>query len=164
MSCKIGPLLLSKRNFSARHLAFPTVTLSHTPLQVRAINSWDTADWSASQQLTTGGKIPDAFTATVPIWCAVVNRLVARCRGSDAPAAWRDVHLPPWLSASESAQVRARLQDKAPGLQWSWCAACGELRPLLRGRRLAAIKSEHESREPKLVIAPRERLRGRRRP
>ena len=56
-----------------------------------------------------GKRFPDAFTATVPIWCAVVNRLVARCRGSDAPAAWRDVHLPPWLSASESAQVRARL-------------------------------------------------------
>ena len=32
-------------------------------VQVRATNSWDTGDWSASQALTTGGKIPDAFTA-----------------------------------------------------------------------------------------------------
>ena len=33
-------------------------------VQVRAINSWDTGEWSESQELTTGGKIPDSFTAS----------------------------------------------------------------------------------------------------
>ena len=54
-----------------------------------------------------GKAFPDSLTATLPIWCAVINRVV----GGEREGAWDgDVHLPPWLSASEAAQIADRIE------------------------------------------------------
>ena len=63
----------------------------------------------------------DAFTKTVPIWCAVLNRAVRhfRCQSEDGrkhesstsdTQPWDcDVHLPPWVSDNEAMHISARL-------------------------------------------------------
>lgn len=43
-----------------------------------------------------GKRFPDSLCATVPIWCAVINRVMASERA---------VHLPPWMSPSERDQI-----------------------------------------------------------
>ena len=70
----------------------------------------------------------DAFTKTVPIWAAVLNRAVAAHReaGHQPPAgpastggaaAWdEELHLPPWISASEASHIRERLAGWAQQL------------------------------------------------
>ena len=63
----------------------------------------------------------DAFTKTVPIWCAVLNSAVShfRCqsedgREHDGPLSdelqWDcHIHLPPWVSQNEANHISARL-------------------------------------------------------
>lgn len=71
----------------------------------------------------------DAFTKTVPIWCAVLNRAVQEVRqhlrtaeyahnghepeGSQSEAAsWDcDLHVPPWVSENEANHISARLDS-----------------------------------------------------
>lgn len=62
-----------------------------------------------------GKRFPDSFSKTVPIWCAVMNRAVARTRAAlklEDPSAkgWDEaVHLPVWVSDSERSQIDSRL-------------------------------------------------------
>jgi tRNA A64-2'-O-ribosylphosphate transferase len=59
----------------------------------------------------SGKRYPDALSKTVPIWCCVINRAVARSRadrGADAP--WDTaLRLPPWVPPSEASQIEGRL-------------------------------------------------------
>lgn len=51
--------------------------------------------------------MPDALSKTVPIWCAVINRLLFE----DMPASHK-LHTPDEVvSASEHAQIEARIDD-----------------------------------------------------
>ncbi|CAM9749965.1 unnamed protein product, partial [Sphacelaria rigidula] len=68
-----------------------------------------------------GKRFPDSFTSTVPIWCCVLNRLVASeiCtgRGEERSEVWDTaLHTPRWLSASETSQIEARLDGWLKGL------------------------------------------------
>lgn len=64
-----------------------------------------------------GKRFPDSMSKTVPVWACVVNRAVARlaAEGGAAAAAaaadaWdTDLHLPPFVPASERAQIEALL-------------------------------------------------------
>lgn len=49
----------------------------------------------------------DALTATVPLWCAVINAVCLEVEG--ASSKW--LFTPPWVSASEHAQMAARVQE-----------------------------------------------------
>jgi tRNA A64-2'-O-ribosylphosphate transferase len=65
-----------------------------------------------------GKRIPDAFSKTVPIWCAVINRAVARVSPSTVPDDW-DIGLytpPQVVSTQEHAQIEARLDGWANAL------------------------------------------------
>lgn len=71
----------------------------------------------------------DAFTKTVPIWCAVLNRAVReitdrlrpashsddrqKCSDSVSETAhWdHDIHVPPWVSENEANHISIRLDD-----------------------------------------------------
>ena len=71
----------------------------------------------------------DAFTKTVPIWCAVLNRAVREFRDKLRPAShssdgqecehpssdaahWDcDIHVPPWVSENEANHITGRLDD-----------------------------------------------------
>lgn len=48
-----------------------------------------------------GKAMPDALSKTIPIWCAVINRLLF---------GWGDLHLPQaFLRSSEGAQISEKL-------------------------------------------------------
>jgi tRNA A64-2'-O-ribosylphosphate transferase len=57
-----------------------------------------------------GKQFPDSFTRTVPIWCAVINKLLGL---SDAPHG--ELHMPDSISASEADQVRQKVDGWAAG-------------------------------------------------
>jgi tRNA A64-2'-O-ribosylphosphate transferase len=102
-----------------------------------------------------GKTFPDALAKTVPLWAAVLNgavaavRVAARARAGDGgratngaadsgaagagpaaatePEEWdTDVHLPPWIDASEAAQIAAR----APAAVAALLALGADLAPL----------------------------------
>jgi hypothetical protein len=57
--------------------------------------------------------MPDALSKTVPIWCAVVNKLLF----PELPAA-HQLHTPPkCISPSEQSQIEARLDDFAKQIE-----------------------------------------------
>lgn len=59
-----------------------------------------------------GKRIPDALSKTVPIWCCVINRAVARYRGNnDGNWDTQFYSLPSVVSRSEHAQIESRLED-----------------------------------------------------
>ena len=65
-----------------------------------------------------GKRIPDAFSKTVPIWCAVINRAIAKVSPSTIADDW-DIALytpPHVVSAQEHAQIEARLDGWATAL------------------------------------------------
>jgi tRNA A64-2'-O-ribosylphosphate transferase len=65
-----------------------------------------------------GKRIPDALSKTVPIWCAVINRAVAKVASSTIPDGW-DINLytpPQVVSTQEHAQIEARLDSWADAL------------------------------------------------
>ena len=141
---------------------------------------------------TTRGKtFPDALTKTVPMWCATLNvalrRLALReaergqradgdralsgregCEtGNDKHAAAGDawdtaIHLPPWLPASESGQIAARLEGWAdellevasPLLAPLLCALQRPLRCLWVGQLSSLIVNEHHGGEGGLDALP----------
>jgi hypothetical protein len=51
-----------------------------------------------------GKNFPDSFSATVPIWCQVINCIVL----GECPDA---AVLPPWVPRSQGSQIRARIRD-----------------------------------------------------
>ncbi|KAG5178835.1 initiator tRNA phosphoribosyl transferase-domain-containing protein [Tribonema minus] len=60
-----------------------------------------------------GKRFPDALTATVPLWCAVINSTLASIRGPDWDCS---LHTPPWLSPSEASQIADRIAPSVAGL------------------------------------------------
>jgi tRNA A64-2'-O-ribosylphosphate transferase len=58
-----------------------------------------------------GKRIPDALSKTIPIWCCVVNRAVAKHRGSTSTEHWdlKFHSLPSVVSRSEHTQIEARI-------------------------------------------------------
>ncbi|CAM9332838.1 unnamed protein product [Chrysoparadoxa australica] len=80
---------------------------------------------------TRRGKLfPDSFTATVPIWCAVLNSLLAKRRKQEGIPWDCDLHVPPWLSQSERSQIAARIPGWVAGFG---TAAAEELEKELAG-------------------------------
>jgi tRNA A64-2'-O-ribosylphosphate transferase len=65
-----------------------------------------------------GKRIPDALSKTIPIWCAVINRAIARISPSTASDDWDlSLYTPPQVvSAQEHAQIEARLDAWADEL------------------------------------------------
>ena len=67
----------------------------------------------------SGKTFPDALSVTVPVWCAVINRVLGLSMpSSTSPGAQSEcggkldaVYLPPWVSPSEVAQIEARVDD-----------------------------------------------------
>eukprot|EP01006_Ploeotia_vitrea_P014419 TRINITY_DN38954_c0_g1_i1.p1 TRINITY_DN38954_c0_g1~~TRINITY_DN38954_c0_g1_i1.p1 ORF type:complete len:505 (+),score=15.23 TRINITY_DN38954_c0_g1_i1:21-1535(+) len=71
-----------------------------------------------------GKKFPDSFTRTIPIWCAIMNTCVLQASGSEAAPTTSLLHMPPWVSDSEVAQVQAKLPQfvrtaRDHGVDWS---------------------------------------------
>jgi tRNA A64-2'-O-ribosylphosphate transferase len=65
-----------------------------------------------------GKQIPDAFSKTVPIWCAVINRAIAQVSPPTISEDW-DIALyspPQVVSDQEHAQIEARLDGWANAL------------------------------------------------
>ncbi|KAK9906569.1 hypothetical protein WJX75_004349 [Coccomyxa subellipsoidea] len=77
-----------------------------------------------------GKTFPDAFTKTIPIWTAVINRSIALVRKQQSTAGssgeetqavslpgepeWNtQLHVPPWMSANEANQISMRLDGWA---------------------------------------------------
>ena len=100
-----------------------------------------------------GKAFPDSFAKTVPIWACVMNRLLAEHRASNerhpeslAPDTqggtaeeeraedWDEaLHLPPWVPASEAAQIEALLPgwvDQARELEIDFGPFAGHALPL----------------------------------
>lgn len=65
--------------------------------------------------------MPDALSKTIPIWCAVINRAVAkRCGGGTE---WDEaLYVPPnVVSGTEKSQIEARIDGWAEALLVSSC-------------------------------------------
>ncbi|KAJ6491677.1 initiator tRNA phosphoribosyl transferase [Mycena vitilis] len=81
-----------------------------------------------------GKRLPDALAKTVPIWCAVVNRAVARRfpQKQEAKEGWDDaLYTPPGaVSAQEHAQIASRVDGWAGALAASSYALPDLPRPL----------------------------------
>ena len=60
--------------------------------------------------------MPDALSKTIPIWCAVINRAVAKRRGGDER--WdQALYVPPnVVSGTEKSQIEARIDGWAEAL------------------------------------------------
>lgn len=59
--------------------------------------------------------MPDALSKTIPIWCAVLNRLLFEDDGD-----MQNLQTPEWtVGASEHAQIEARLDDFVQGAKVS---------------------------------------------
>jgi len=74
-----------------------------------------------------GKRIPDALSKTVPIWCAVINRAVARRFSGALTADW-DIALytpPGAVSSQEHHQIEERLDNWSEALVVS-CFALAE--------------------------------------
>ena len=62
----------------------------------------------------SGKAFPDALSTTVPIWCAVINRIMGlRDQGEIGTEHTHGMRLPPWVSQSEQAQIAARVDEWA---------------------------------------------------
>ena len=62
-----------------------------------------------------GKRMPDALSKTIPIWCAVLNRLLFEDDGD-----MQNLQTPEWaVGASEHAQIEARLDDFVQGAKVS---------------------------------------------
>lgn len=83
--------------------------------------------WSRSQlyirivvvdSTRAGKRIPDALSKTVPIWCAVVNRAIAKRFPRGIPSEWETSLFTPTTSVSrqEHHQIEERIDDWAEGL------------------------------------------------
>jgi tRNA A64-2'-O-ribosylphosphate transferase len=82
-----------------------------------------------------GKRIPDAFSKTVPIWCAVINRAIAGVSPSTIPEDW-DIALytpPQVVSAQEHAQIEARLDEWARTLVVNHLVTVVTNAPLVNG-------------------------------
>lgn len=67
---------------------------------------------------TRGKRMPDALSKTIPIWCAVLNRAIAKKFPSEIPLDW-DTHLFTPLSSvsrQEHHQIQERVDEWAEGL------------------------------------------------
>jgi len=63
-----------------------------------------------------GKEFPDSFTRTLPIWCAVINRALAR-------EGWDDeLYMPLWTDTTEHDNIRARLPAFVKALRESGAA------------------------------------------
>lgn len=62
--------------------------------------------------------MPDALSKTVPIWCAVINRALAKNLSKQLIDGWdKNLYTPPQVvSAQEHAQIEARLDHWADAL------------------------------------------------
>jgi hypothetical protein len=79
-----------------------------------------------------GKRFPDSFTATVPIWCTVMNLLALEGGGLRDHIENAKIFMhPPWLSASESSQISELLpmfiNEIYPGLRQSLAADAAAL-------------------------------------
>ncbi|CAM9229889.1 unnamed protein product, partial [Hapterophycus canaliculatus] len=117
-----------------------------------------------------GKRFPDSLTATVPIWCCLLNRLVAPehntvgrvsscsaggqsgCDEGASPPSKHDsdsvwdtaLHTPRWLSESEADQIEERMSGWIDGLGNAREALSKRLRPCLR-KPLRAVWLSPES-------------------
>ncbi|CAM9863616.1 unnamed protein product, partial [Discosporangium mesarthrocarpum] len=80
----------------------------------------------------SGKRFPDSFTSTIPIWCAVLNRLVAEDRAREGQDWDVDLHTPRWLSPSEAAQIKEKLDGWVEGLGGARASLQGRLARVLR--------------------------------
>lgn len=66
----------------------------------------------------TGKRIPDALSKTVPIWCAVVNRAIAKKFPPETPPEWETGLFTPPASVSrqEHHQIEKRIDEWAESL------------------------------------------------
>lgn len=71
-----------------------------------------------------GKRIPDALSKTVPIWCSVVNRAVARRHSEPDRDSWDTaLYTPPGVvSAQEHHQIELRIDAWAEALHVRYCA------------------------------------------
>lgn len=82
-------------------------------------------------------RFPDSFSRTVPLWCAVLNRIFERAAAVEGAASLESpaVDTPPWVSPSERDQIASRVDGWIDGLG-----------PDLVGVIRAAITGEGEGR------------------
>eukprot|EP00752_Nemacystus_decipiens_P004789 g4357.t3 len=112
-----------------------------------------------------GKRFPDSLTATVPIWCCLLNRLAAAGNGEDGSLnggrsceevarskegcegnGWDTaLHTPRWLSASEASQIEERIPGWIQGLGDARGPLTTRLRSFLR-KPLRAVWLNPESR------------------
>lgn len=58
--------------------------------------------------------MPDALSKTIPIWCAVINRAVAKRRGEQSDEWDTELYVPPKVvSGTERSQIEARIDGWA---------------------------------------------------
>jgi tRNA A64-2'-O-ribosylphosphate transferase len=108
-----------------------------------------------------GKRFPDSFVKTIPIWCAVLNRAVARLRSASASASasaaaaaseWdTELHVPVWVSGSEAHQISARLDGWVQEVLHSGIdlsALCAALRKPLRPLWLHAYAAHSAGAAP----------------
>jgi tRNA A64-2'-O-ribosylphosphate transferase len=61
--------------------------------------------------------MPDALSKTIPIWCAVINRAVAKHRGGQSAQWDTALYVPPnVVSGTEKSQIEARIEGWAEAL------------------------------------------------
>lgn len=61
--------------------------------------------------------MPDALSKTIPIWCAVINRAVAKRRGGQSAQWDTALYVPPnVVSGTEKSQIEARIEGWAEAL------------------------------------------------
>jgi Rit1 N-terminal domain len=56
-----------------------------------------------------GKKFPDSLSATVPIWCSVINWIVLDMKGESKYERYADICLPPWMPRSQASRLRGLL-------------------------------------------------------
>jgi tRNA A64-2'-O-ribosylphosphate transferase len=64
----------------------------------------------------SGKRFPDALSKTVPVWCCVINRAIAKVR-PEADGWDTELRLPPWVPASEVSQIEDRLNGWVDAMQ-----------------------------------------------
>ncbi|CAM9939616.1 unnamed protein product [Ectocarpus fasciculatus] len=146
---------------------------SYTRLNIHLAAAAATAGGCIVVDSTRAGKrFPDSFTATVPIWCCLLNRLAAPTKDDCDPASSASVggerngeegeersspgkesngswdtalHTPRWLSASEASQIEERMPGWIQGLGDAREALSERLRSFLK-KPLRAVWLSPESR------------------
>jgi len=124
----------------------------------------------------SGKAFPDALSVTVPVWCAVINRVlglsmpVQATSGQEgdasaaaAAAAAAAVFLPPWVSPSEAAQIEARIDGWVERVaqigRGEVGGGDGEIAAALRGRLTKPLRPLWLGQERVGWDAARRRLR-----